>query len=185
MHSHGCLFASVFWLLPVVSRHPKSHKTDIHPQSCDHQEKGRDLPLLLPTVWYHRIICNLLPDPSDFTTRRLINTPSTSSKMFRTNANVLLRPILSRAATVSRIPSCICGGLGSAESGSRRNIRIEKRIEGLGIVLPTAPMPKANYNIVCIPPGENVMYLSGHLPVKVIFHEGISMNLPRIGGAPR
>lgn len=36
----------------------------------------------------------------------------------------------------------------------------------LGIELPTAPAPKANYNIMCIPPGENVMYLSGHLPIK-------------------
>ena len=68
----------------------------------------------------------------------------------------------------------MCGGRGLAESGSRRNIHIEKRIEGLGIVLPTAPMPKANYNIVCIPPGENVMYLSGHLPVKVMFYEVFS-----------
>ena len=79
----------------------------------------------------------------------------------------------------------MCGGRGSAKSGSRRNIQIEKRIEGLGIELPTAPMPKANYNIVCIPPGENVMYLSGHLPVKVCFTKYFPMNLLRIGGGSR
>ena len=49
----------------------------------------------------------------------------------------------------------------------RRSIHIEKKLTTLGIELPPAPMPKANYNIMCIPPGENVMYLSGHLPIKV------------------
>ena len=49
-----------------------------------------------------------------------------------------------------------------------RSIHIEKKLTALGIELPPAPMPKANYNIMCIPPGgENVMYLSGHLPIKV------------------
>ncbi|KAL3822060.1 hypothetical protein ACHAXA_007853 [Cyclostephanos tholiformis] len=86
--------------------------------------------------------------------------------LFTTNANMLLRPIMSRATKIARISSCACGGSGLVKAGSRRNIHIERRIEGLGIVLPTAPTPKANYNIVCIPPGENVMYLSGHLPVK-------------------
>lgn len=28
-------------------------------------------------------------------------------------------------------------------------------------------MPKANYNIVCRVPGENIMYVSGHLPIEV------------------
>lgn len=78
----------------------------------------------------------------------------------------------------------MCAGSGSAKLESCRNIHIEKRIEGLGIELPTAPMPKANYNIVCIPPGENVMYLSGHLPVKVTFVDlYFSMNSLRIEGA--
>lgn len=92
-------------------------------------------------------------------------TSSRSSNMFTTNASTLLRPIVSRATAISRIPSCTCGV--ATSGGGRRIIHIEKRIEGLGIVLPTAPTPKANYNIVCIPPGENVMYLSGHLPVMV------------------
>ncbi|KAL9180970.1 hypothetical protein ACHAXT_009775 [Thalassiosira profunda] len=69
-------------------------------------------------------------------------------------AATLLRPLLSRqAARVSW-------------AGGRRGVHIEKKIEGLGIELPTAPLPKANYNIVCLPPGENVMYVSGHLPIK-------------------
>mmetsp|Transcript_12171 Transcript_12171/g.25656 ORF Transcript_12171/g.25656 Transcript_12171/m.25656 type:complete len:120 (-) Transcript_12171:1020-1379(-) len=49
-----------------------------------------------------------------------------------------------------------------------RSIHIEKKIEQLGIELPPAPLPKANYNIVCLPPGdETTMYVSGHLPIKV------------------
>lgn len=46
----------------------------------------------------------------------------------------------------------------------RRFVHIEKRLEELGIELPTAPQPKANYNIMCRASG-NMMYLSGHLPI--------------------
>lgn len=45
-----------------------------------------------------------------------------------------------------------------------RLIHIEKRMEELGIELPTAPTPKANYNIICYD-GDKI-YLSGHLPIK-------------------
>ena len=71
-------------------------------------------------------------------------------------AATLLRPLLSRQAAAR-----------ASRAGGRRGVHIEKKIEGLGIELPTAPLPKANYNIVCLPPGENVMYVSGHLPIKV------------------
>lgn len=37
-------------------------------------------------------------------------------------------------------------------------------MEELGIALPPAPSPKANYNIVCHANG-NMLYVSGHLPV--------------------
>jgi enamine deaminase RidA (YjgF/YER057c/UK114 family) len=47
---------------------------------------------------------------------------------------------------------------------TRRFVHIEKRLEELGITLPTAPTPKANYNIICHAAG-NMMYISGHLPV--------------------
>mmetsp|Transcript_9280 Transcript_9280/g.14276 ORF Transcript_9280/g.14276 Transcript_9280/m.14276 type:complete len:179 (-) Transcript_9280:33-569(-) len=47
----------------------------------------------------------------------------------------------------------------------KRLIHIEKRIEELGITLPPAPSPKANYNIICHASG-NMMYISGHLPLK-------------------
>lgn len=43
-------------------------------------------------------------------------------------------------------------------------IHIEKRLDELGITLPSAPKPKANYNIVCHAAG-NMLYISGHLPV--------------------
>jgi enamine deaminase RidA (YjgF/YER057c/UK114 family) len=45
-----------------------------------------------------------------------------------------------------------------------RLIHVEKRIEELGIVLPSAPTPKANYNIVCYA-NNNMLYISGHLPI--------------------
>jgi enamine deaminase RidA (YjgF/YER057c/UK114 family) len=48
---------------------------------------------------------------------------------------------------------------------TRRFVHIEKRLEELGITLPTAPTPKANYNIVCHA-NSNTMYISGHLPVQ-------------------
>lgn len=48
-----------------------------------------------------------------------------------------------------------------------RTIHIEKKLADLQIALPAAPMPKANYNIVCRVPGENIMYVSGHLPIGV------------------
>ena len=46
-----------------------------------------------------------------------------------------------------------------------RFIHVEKHLEELGITLPPAPGPKANYNIVCHASG-NIMYVSGHLPVR-------------------
>ena len=49
--------------------------------------------------------------------------------------------------------------------GARRFVHVEKRIEELGIELPAAPTPKANYNIVCHA-NNNMLYISGHLPVK-------------------
>ena len=50
-----------------------------------------------------------------------------------------------------------------------RSIHIEKRIEELKIELPLAPLPKANYNIVCMT--GDTLYVSGHLPIKVrVYH---------------
>ena len=46
-----------------------------------------------------------------------------------------------------------------------RNVHIERRIEELKIELPPAPLPKANYNIVC--KTDDTIYVSGHLPIKV------------------
>ena len=53
----------------------------------------------------------------------------------------------------------------SMRANQHRFIHIEKRLEALGIELPTAPSPKANYNIVCHASG-NMLYISGHLPIK-------------------
>ena len=48
--------------------------------------------------------------------------------------------------------------------GAAAWIHIEKKLNDLGITLPAAPKPKANYNIVCHATG-NMLYISGHLPV--------------------
>lgn len=47
----------------------------------------------------------------------------------------------------------------------RRLVHVEKRIEELGIELPKAAAPRANYNIVCRASG-NMLYVSGHIPFK-------------------
>ena len=57
------------------------------------------------------------------------------------------------------VPTTIVGS-----SQQRRFVHIEKRLHELGIELPSAPTPKANYNIVCHASG-NMLYISGHLPV--------------------
>ena len=49
---------------------------------------------------------------------------------------------------------------------SARSVHVERRIEELGITLPTPSSPKANYNIICHASG-NMLYVSGHLPIKV------------------
>ena len=47
----------------------------------------------------------------------------------------------------------------------RRSVHVEQRIESLGITLPPAAAPRANYNIVCQASG-NMLYVSGHLPFQ-------------------
>jgi enamine deaminase RidA (YjgF/YER057c/UK114 family) len=58
-------------------------------------------------------------------------------------------------------------------------LHVEKKLEELGIELPPAPTPKANYNIVCHASG-NMLYISGHLPLKA---DGTLM-VGRIGQQP-
>mmetsp|Transcript_24373 Transcript_24373/g.29988 ORF Transcript_24373/g.29988 Transcript_24373/m.29988 type:complete len:117 (-) Transcript_24373:13-363(-) len=53
----------------------------------------------------------------------------------------------------------------TSTSTSNRFIHVEKRIEELNITLPPPSSPKANYNIICHTTG-NIMYVSGHLPIK-------------------
>jgi enamine deaminase RidA (YjgF/YER057c/UK114 family) len=48
----------------------------------------------------------------------------------------------------------------------RRSIHVERRLEELQIVLPPAPSPKANYNIVCYTNNNSILYVSGHLPLQ-------------------
>jgi enamine deaminase RidA (YjgF/YER057c/UK114 family) len=69
-----------------------------------------------------------------------------------------LQPLLTSAAKVRF-------GVDATRYGIRRSVHVEKRLDDLGIVLPPAPSPKANYNIVCYANG-NMLYISGHLPLK-------------------
>ena len=46
-----------------------------------------------------------------------------------------------------------------------RWLHVEMKLKELGIELPPAPTPKANYNIVCHASG-NMLYISGHLPLQ-------------------
>jgi len=47
---------------------------------------------------------------------------------------------------------------------SRRMVHIEAKLDSLNIVLPPPPTPKANYDIVCRA-DDNMLYVSGHLPI--------------------
>jgi len=67
--------------------------------------------------------------------------------------------LLPRQSAASKLSRC-------AAYASSRSVHIEKKIEELGIELPAAPAPKANYNIICQVPNENTLYVSGHLPIK-------------------
>jgi enamine deaminase RidA (YjgF/YER057c/UK114 family) len=67
--------------------------------------------------------------------------------------------LLPRQSATSKLSRC-------AAYAISRSVHIEKKIEELGIELPAAPAPKANYNIICQVPNENTLYVSGHLPIK-------------------
>ena len=75
----------------------------------------------------------------------------------------------SSATINANAPSSFTNSASSNGNGvqQHRSIHIEQRLRGLKIELPEAPLPKANYNIICLPPDEDIMYVSGHLPIKV------------------
>eukprot|EP00548_Thalassiothrix_antarctica_P017307 CAMPEP_0194194282 /NCGR_PEP_ID=MMETSP0154-20130528/75502_1 /TAXON_ID=1049557 /ORGANISM="Thalassiothrix antarctica, Strain L6-D1" /LENGTH=270 /DNA_ID=CAMNT_0038918699 /DNA_START=237 /DNA_END=1048 /DNA_ORIENTATION=+ len=57
-------------------------------------------------------------------------------------------------------------GLLSSTVPQRRFVHIEKRIKELGITLPKAAGPRANYDVICQDDETNVWYVSGHLPFQ-------------------
>jgi enamine deaminase RidA (YjgF/YER057c/UK114 family) len=57
-------------------------------------------------------------------------------------------------------------GAGLTMVPPRRYAHVERRIESLGITLPPAAAPRANYNVVCRASG-NMLYISGHLPFQL------------------
>lgn len=46
----------------------------------------------------------------------------------------------------------------------RRFVHVEQRLQELGITLPPAAGPRANYDVVCHDESARVLYVSGHLP---------------------
>lgn len=78
---------------------------------------------------------------------------------------IALRPLFSRqtASTAYKLSSSLPKRPSVVIHA--RDVHIEKRIEELKIELPTAPLPKANYNIVCM--SGDTLYVSGHLPITV------------------
>jgi len=78
-----------------------------------------------------------------------------------------LRPTLRFAASNASRSSCFLRSSRLAAGSSRRFVHIENKLQELGIELPTAPTPKANYNIVCHVASGNMLYVSGHLPVQL------------------
>jgi len=54
----------------------------------------------------------------------------------------------------------------SNAAGSRRWIHVENRIKELGITLPKAAGPRANYDVIQYDEESRIMYVSGHLPFK-------------------
>eukprot|EP00751_Fragilariopsis_kerguelensis_P045058 CAMPEP_0170991426 /NCGR_PEP_ID=MMETSP0736-20130129/9108_1 /TAXON_ID=186038 /ORGANISM="Fragilariopsis kerguelensis, Strain L26-C5" /LENGTH=298 /DNA_ID=CAMNT_0011416625 /DNA_START=65 /DNA_END=957 /DNA_ORIENTATION=- len=54
----------------------------------------------------------------------------------------------------------------SSAIGSKRWIHVENRIKELGITLPKAAGPRANYDVIQYDEESRIMYVSGHLPFK-------------------
>ncbi|CAB9496516.1 endoribonuclease L-PSP [Seminavis robusta] len=75
--------------------------------------------------------------------------------------------MLSRSALSTLSKRSLLNGRMTTPSAaaSARFVHIEKRLEELGITLPPASAPKANYDICCYAQG-NTMYVSGHLPLN-------------------
>ena len=98
----------------------------------------------------------------------------------RTSLSVVTRLIRSSSSSLSSTLSFRQGSVVIQQQQQQhqcsivRSIHIEKKLETLGITLPTAPTPKANYNIICstnvgtsTPHSSSILYISGHLPIQV------------------
>lgn len=71
---------------------------------------------------------------------------------------------LRSALSLTKSSSALSSSL-SRVVASRRFVHIEKRLAEKGITLPKPSAPRANYNIVCHASG-NMLYVSGHLPIR-------------------
>ena len=71
--------------------------------------------------------------------------------------------LCSKIVAVSSSPLAIVRRDGLRLVRNLSSTSFNDKLKELNIVLPAAPAPKANYNIVCYAPG-NMLYVSGHLP---------------------
>ena len=76
-----------------------------------------------------------------------------------------VRSIATMLLSRSERASAAVNGRSSAVT-QRRFVHVEKRMEELGITLPKAAGPRANYDVICHDEDANVMYVSGHLPFQ-------------------
>jgi len=89
-----------------------------------------------------------------------------SNNTIKLFASLASRKTTTNVATLSTTPQNIYMGLLSSTVPQRRFVHIEKRIKELGITLPKAAGPRANYDVICQDDETNVWYVSGHLPFQ-------------------
>lgn len=93
------------------------------------------------------------------------NRQSTQSN----NEDVFILNMFARAPGARSIASRFLSRIkrtATQQSSQRRFVHVEKRLEELGITLPKAAGPRANYDVICHDEDANVMYVSGHLPFQ-------------------
>jgi enamine deaminase RidA (YjgF/YER057c/UK114 family) len=100
------------------------------------------------------------------TTRNIFDYPEFGFSNGNTQVAYITAMILSAVQPLNCFAAAFRFGVRASRRGTLRMVHIEKRLDELGIILPPAPSPKANYNIVCHANG-NMLYVSGHLPIQL------------------
>ena len=122
---------------------------------CDRENERRAMVTHDPLVRLHGFLPNRRQDDRVYLV--LIPPSSTSSLTAMSTLRTFASQVTRRHQVVVSAPRMAVVPRASL-------LHIEAKLDDLGITLPTAPAPKANYNIVCHAAG-NMLYISGHLPV--------------------